>query len=85
MRHADLHGGPDGGQLDPDEEGPGHLPLPPAHRGRGGGRRDGAPPPFTIPFVHFHCSGLNLVSCEAVKKNKKQRLYEVYKSTQHEF
>ncbi len=39
--HADLHRGADGRQLHPDEEGPGHVPVSPAHRCIRGGGGDG--------------------------------------------
>ncbi len=39
--HADLHRGTDGRQLHPDEEGPGHVPVPPAHRCSRGSGGDG--------------------------------------------
>lgn len=41
LQDAHLHRRPDGGQLDPDQEGPQDVPVPSAYRGRGGGRGNG--------------------------------------------
>ena len=41
VQDAYLHGGSDGRQQHPDEEGPDHIPVPPAHHRRGGGGGDG--------------------------------------------
>lgn len=41
VQDAYLHGGADGRQQHPDEEGPDHLPVPPAHHRGGGGGGDG--------------------------------------------
>lgn len=41
LQAAHLHGGPDGGQLHPDEEGLEDVPLPLENSRRGGGGRDG--------------------------------------------
>lgn len=67
MQHTDLHSGPAGRQQYPDEEGPGYLPISPAHRGRSGGGGDGErdhhPPPNPVspgPLLVWELSAVNV-------------------------